>query len=1318
MFGNSFGAKPAFGQAGGGAFGGGASSGGAFGAKPAFGQAGGGAFGGASSGGAFGAKPAAGGFGGFAGAAPATGGFGAAASGGFGFGRPAAGAFGGCGGAFGQPAAAGGFGATRFAFSGLRAAPAAGAGGGAATPAFSESAGAGGVVNSFGQNVVCPGSNKGMCATTEVLDEGIGRPVRANFCTISANKQLARFSHEEIRMADYSAGKYGKYNKLTAGVPTAGAFGGNAGAASPGRNPKPTMRGPIARFEDFWGGQGDAASNLQISSPSPMGPQKASHTEGVSSSGGVDSVQVTPGKSWESVKASQAPTQDAWRCNVCLVNNPAFTECGAPVAACAACEMLKRGCVALGEDQDYPLPVAPFKSLSQIADKVECVQAAQERLHDVQSRLKVYCANMSAALSGPLSSPQHGMAAGTSTSLQQERDDKRDSFISAANALRSTLASSGLESWASSSDCHALETLDQLCSYVVDISFALRTSHSRSIWSDTMDEENLEQLRSLYSACGGWWEVYQQQQSLEEPGTIFPQLNLRKELDIAYLRCKVFGCRRSVICASLSSRFSFTVGSLKHGVNDDLFWRPKVHDNVPFNAIGSGAGSKTPELSVDLSCLSMSTFKCKGQTHPAPVARADRIILHRLEDAAQSCSPAPASADHAKLQALKNRKIRREACSKNAATHTDKAACCCFVCLCVKLSALVKSRYTDGLSKFYGLSNVPSIAIGCSLAALGVLRQIRAMMCNDSVIQPVKDAIATLCTICEACSTCESVQHEVSEPAPATSPDVFVFKAPSASTTDVEHPLLTLATELSEELTAMLVSRCAHDAVVQQATDEAATGAKEILSQHLSGLDMDAHVSMPDLREAEDILLKLDRCVECEAQHYLNLRHDLERLGPTVLRLAKSVGKMRSRAIYLTTRAAVFIEEASMLKAAGVTPSTDKLDKLKLEQKKARKMINRATFDISEATEDEDEEAKATALAQRKEARRDLAQIEQQLHAERAWMARLARDFFPEMQMSFPSIAAEISADSEHSTWIEGRTKQHYDELVQLPGGRHQCWTAKHGGEMVVLKEFSMCRPVDRDMFKREFKFQDTLSHPRLLRVQASFGDQENVYLQYPYISGGNMRQWLIKHKPNESVVSRVCFEVMVGLSYMHNKDIPVLHCDLKQENVLIDSHQLPLIADFETCKELRQDTTTLSHMHGGTHGYVAPELANGTGRPSRAADIFAFGVLWLNALIVPPAASAASAVHPPYPITLQNIKQAGVFSFGIKVCSASADVKAKLPLLRRILDPDARKRPTATQLLLAPELNIQCAGLDGSASRYQVRPYHTYHTEIEYLSA
>nr|XP_023872126.1 LRR receptor-like serine/threonine-protein kinase EFR [Quercus suber] len=132
--------------------------------------------------------------------------------------------------------------------------------------------------------------------------------------------------------------------------------------------------------------------------------------------------------------------------------------------------------------------------------------------------------------------------------------------------------------------------------------------------------------------------------------------------------------------------------------------------------------------------------------------------------------------------------------------------------------------------------------------------------------------------------------------------------------------------------------------------------------------------------------------------------------------------------------------------------------------------------------------------------------------------------------------------------------------------------------------------------------------------------------LVFEFMTNGNLDFWLHQGLDNEnqsrnlSLLQRlnVAIDVASAIDYLHNHSLqPIIHCDLKPSNVLLDNDMVAHVSDFGLARLLPitndssgKQTSTIGIK--GSIGYVAPEYGMG-GAASIEADVYSYGILLLE---------------------------------------------------------------------------------------------------------
>ena len=105
--------------------------------------------------------------------------------------------------------------------------------------------------------------------------------------------------------------------------------------------------------------------------------------------------------------------------------------------------------------------------------------------------------------------------------------------------------------------------------------------------------------------------------------------------------------------------------------------------------------------------------------------------------------------------------------------------------------------------------------------------------------------------------------------------------------------------------------------------------------------------------------------------------------------------------------------------------------------------------------------------------------------------------------------------------------------------------------------------------------------------------------------SHGAILDWNVRYQ--------IALGVARGLGYLHHgcRDC-IIHCDIKPQNILLDTSFVPKIADFGMAKFLGRDFSRVVTTMRGTFGYLAPEWISGTAITPKV-DVYSYGMVLLE---------------------------------------------------------------------------------------------------------
>ncbi|XP_073006812.1 putative leucine-rich repeat receptor-like protein kinase At2g19210 [Typha latifolia] len=188
-------------------------------------------------------------------------------------------------------------------------------------------------------------------------------------------------------------------------------------------------------------------------------------------------------------------------------------------------------------------------------------------------------------------------------------------------------------------------------------------------------------------------------------------------------------------------------------------------------------------------------------------------------------------------------------------------------------------------------------------------------------------------------------------------------------------------------------------------------------------------------------------------------------------------------------------------------------------------------------------------------------------------------------------------------------------------------------GTQVAVKMRSQSSSQGVKEFLAEAQHLTRVHHKNLVSMIGYCKDGDCLALVYEYMSEGTLQEHLRAHTARPLTWRqrlRIACESARGLEYLHKGcKPPLIHRDVKSNNILLNANLEAKIADFGLSKAYNGDPSShVSTAVVGTPGYVDPEYYR-TFQLSEKSDVFSFGVVLLEVITAQPAIIGGSeAIH------------------------------------------------------------------------------------------
>lgn len=172
-------------------------------------------------------------------------------------------------------------------------------------------------------------------------------------------------------------------------------------------------------------------------------------------------------------------------------------------------------------------------------------------------------------------------------------------------------------------------------------------------------------------------------------------------------------------------------------------------------------------------------------------------------------------------------------------------------------------------------------------------------------------------------------------------------------------------------------------------------------------------------------------------------------------------------------------------------------------------------------------------------------------------------------------------------------------------------------GQLVAVKRAEQGSPQGDLEFKTEIELLSRVHHKNLVKLFGFCFEKGELILIYEYVPNGTLKESLsgksgIRLDWRRRI--KVALGAARGLAYLHElASPPIIHRDIKSNNLLLDEHLNAKVSDFGLSKSLidvgkGHITTEVK----GTMGYLDPEYYM-TQKLNEKSDVYSFGVLMLE---------------------------------------------------------------------------------------------------------
>ncbi|XP_011092238.1 probable leucine-rich repeat receptor-like protein kinase At5g49770 isoform X1 [Sesamum indicum] len=258
-------------------------------------------------------------------------------------------------------------------------------------------------------------------------------------------------------------------------------------------------------------------------------------------------------------------------------------------------------------------------------------------------------------------------------------------------------------------------------------------------------------------------------------------------------------------------------------------------------------------------------------------------------------------------------------------------------------------------------------------------------------------------------------------------------------------------------------------------------------------------------------------------------------------------------------------------------------------------------------------------------------------------------------------------------------------------------------GRLVAIKRAQQGSSQGGLEFKNEIELLSRVHHKNLVSLVGFCFDQGEQMLVYEYMINGTLKDSLTGRsgiRLDWMRRLRIALGAARGVQYLHDlADPPIIHRDIKSNNILLDERLNAKVADFGLSKLMGEtESGHVTTQVKGTMGYLDPEYYM-TQQLTEKSDVYSFGIVLLELLTAKSPIERGKYIVREVKVAMDKTKEMynlqGVLDPIVAANMAPGSVEKFADLALRCVQESGLNRPMMSEVVKEIENIMELAGLN-----------------------